>query len=64
MAKQQKGIEENDDKLMAMRQEEKKMRIKVNQLENDLAQQIKRLDIICKSKGLPRPNKDILATLN
>lgn len=25
--------------------------------------QIKRLDIICKSKGLPRPNKEILKTL-
>ena len=36
------------------------MRIKINQLENDLTLQIKRLDIICKSKGLPRPKRDIL----
>ena len=26
-------------------------------------QQIKRLDIICKTKGLPRPNKEILRNL-
>ena len=39
------------------------MRFKINQIENDLMHQIKRLDIICKSKGLPRPNKDILKTL-
>lgn len=32
--------------------------MKINQLENDLLMQIKRLDIICKSKGLPRPKKD------
>ncbi len=36
------------------------MRVKINQLENDLLHQIKRLDIICKSKGLPRPKKDHL----
>ena len=36
------------------------MRVKINQLENDLLHQIKRLDIICKSKGLPRPKRDIL----
>lgn len=39
------------------------MRFKINQIENDLMHQIKRLDIICKSKGLPRPNKDILKSL-
>jgi hypothetical protein len=36
------------------------MRVKINQIENDLLHQIKRLDIICKSKGLPRPKKDHL----
>jgi len=29
----------------------------MNQLENDLELQIRRLDIICKSKGLPRPKR-------
>lgn len=43
-----------------IRQDEKKFRVKINQLENDLLHQIKRLDIICKSKGLPRPKRDIL----
>ena len=37
--------------------EEKKTRVKVNQLENDLEHQLKRLDIICKSKGMPRPKR-------
>ena len=31
------------------------MRVKVNQLENELEHHLKRLDIICKSKGLPKP---------
>ena len=44
-----------------MKQEEKKTRVKVNQLENDLLLQLKRLDIICKSKGLPRPGRDRIA---
>ena len=42
------------------RADEKKMRVKINQIENDLLAQIKRLDIICKSKGMPRPKRDIL----
>ena len=33
------------------------MRVKINQLENDLEHQLKRLDIICKSKGMPRPKR-------
>ena len=37
--------------------EEKKVRVKINQLENDLEHQLKRLDIICKSKGMPRPKR-------
>lgn len=37
------------------RNEEKQVRVKVNQLENELEHHLKRLDIICKSKGLPRP---------
>jgi hypothetical protein len=31
--------------------------VKINQLENELEAQLKRLTIICKSKGLPRPTR-------
>ena len=31
--------------------------MKINQLENDLEHQLKRLEIICKSKGMPRPKR-------
>jgi hypothetical protein len=31
--------------------------VRVNQIENDLEHHFKRLDIICKSKGMPRPQK-------
>ena len=37
--------------------EEKRVRVKINQLENDLEHQLKRLEIICKSKGMPRPKR-------
>lgn len=60
VAKKQKDIEENYQLLEQHRLDDKKMRVKINQLENDLLHQIKRLDIICKSKGLPRPKKDHL----
>ena len=33
------------------------MRVKINQFENDLEHQLKRLEIICKSKGMPRPKR-------
>ena len=36
--------------------------MKVNQLENELEHHFKRLDIICKSKGLPRPIKKFNTT--
>jgi hypothetical protein len=57
LALQSKDLEENYDKLNEFRQSEKTMRVKVNQLENEISLQIKRLDIICKSKGLPRPQR-------
>ena len=62
VAKQYKDTEFNFQQIESGRQDEKKMRVKINQLENDLLAQIRRLDIICKSKGLPRPKKDILQT--
>lgn len=31
------------------------LRVKVNQIEVELERNLKRLDIICKSKGLPKP---------
>ena len=37
--------------------EEKNMRVKINQIENDLEHQLKRFTIICKSKGLPKPKR-------
>jgi hypothetical protein len=43
------------------RQDEKKARVRVRQLENDLDHNLKRLDIICKSKGLPRPKRPEVA---
>ena len=55
-----KDIEQNYKDIDMFRADDRKMRVKINQLENDLLHQIKRLDIICKSKGLPRPKRDIL----
>ena len=40
------------------------MRVKINQIEQELLLQIKRLDILCKSKGLPRPKRDHLVGLS
>lgn len=37
--------------------EEKKVRVKINQLENDLEYQLKRLDLVCKTKGMQRPKR-------
>ena len=48
-------MEEHYEQLAAFRQDEKALRLRVNQLEVELEHQLKRLDIICKSKGLPRP---------
>lgn len=55
MALQQKDMEEYYEQLQSLRAEEKTLRVKVNQIENELDHNLKRLDIICKSKGLPRP---------
>jgi hypothetical protein len=33
------------------------MRVRINQLENDLEYQLKRLELICKTKGLQRPKR-------
>jgi len=48
-------MDEYYEQLAGYRNEEKITRVKVNQLENELEHHMKRLDIICKSKGLPRP---------
>jgi hypothetical protein len=61
MALQQKDIESSYAELDEYRQEQKKYRVKVKQLENDLEHNLKRLDIICKSKGLPRPKRPDVA---
>lgn len=37
--------------------DEKKLRVKINQIENDLELQFKRLTIVCKSKGQPKPKR-------
>jgi hypothetical protein len=52
---QQKVMEEYYEQLAFYKNDEKQVRVKVNQLENELDHHLKRLDIICKSKGLPRP---------
>lgn len=54
---QQKDLEESYSEISTYRQEEKALRVKVNQMENELEMNLKRLDIICKSKGLPRPQR-------
>jgi len=51
-AKNHKELESTYEEIDLQTQEEKKMRVKINQLENDLEHQLKRLEIICKSKGL------------
>ncbi len=55
MALQQKQMDEYYEQIAIYRNDEKIVRVKVNQLENELEHNLKRLDIICKSKGLPRP---------
>lgn len=50
-------MDEYYEQITSFRNEDKIVRVKVNQTENELDHQIKRLDIICKSKGLPRPAK-------
>lgn len=55
MALQEKDMEEYYTELGHIKNEEKALRVKVNQLENELDHHLKRLDIICKSKGLARP---------
>jgi len=57
IALQQKQMEEYYEQIALHRNEEKVVRVKVNQMENDLEHHLKRLDIICKSKGLPRPQR-------
>lgn len=54
---QQKVMEEYYEQLAFYKNDEKQVRVKVNQLENELDHHLKRLDIICKSKGLPRPQR-------
>ncbi|CDW86326.1 UNKNOWN [Stylonychia lemnae] len=61
MALQQKDMEDYYDQLQSFRQEEKSLRVKVNQIEVELEHNLKRLDIICKSKGLPRPQRRTLS---
>ena len=51
---QSKNIEDSYSEIEVYRNDEKKIRVKVRQLENELETNLKRLDIICKSKGLPR----------
>ena len=50
-------MDEYYEQIASFRTEDKVVRVKVNQTENELDHQIRRLDIICKSKGLPRPLK-------
>ena len=57
LALQQKQLEEYYETLTLYRNDEKGTRVRVNQLENELEHHMKRLDIICKSKGLPRPQR-------
>ena len=57
LALQQKQLEEYYETLTLYRADEKATRVRVNQLENELDHHLKRLDIICKSKGLPRPQR-------
>lgn len=56
-SKYHKELEEVYTDIDYQTQEEKKARVKINQLENDLEHQLKRLDIICKSKGMQRPKR-------
>ena len=54
-SKNHKELETTYEEIDLQTNEEKKLRVKINQLENDLEHQLKRLEIICKSKGLKRP---------
>jgi hypothetical protein len=63
-AKAAKDIEQNYRDLDVHKADDKKMRVKINQIEQELLLQIKRLDILCKSKGLPRPKRDHLVGLS
>jgi hypothetical protein len=60
LALQQKQLEEYYETLASYRTDEKQVRVRVNQIENELEHNLKRLDIICKSKGLPRPQRTLL----
>jgi hypothetical protein len=57
MAKREKDLEINLEIIEAQKLEEKKMRVKINQFENELELQLKRLTIVCKTKGLPKPKR-------
>jgi hypothetical protein len=57
MAKREKELESNLEFLEGQRAEEKKLRVKINQIENDLELQFKRLVIVCKTKGQPKPKR-------
>ena len=50
-------MDEYYEQIAMYRNEDKVVRVKVNQMENELEHNLKRLDIICKSKGLPRPQR-------
>lgn len=57
LAKQQKEIEQSYEEVELQKLREKQMRVKINQIENDLEHQLRRLAIICKSKGLAKPKR-------
>jgi len=57
MAKQHRELESNYTEIEEQKNEERKFRVKIKQLENDLEHQLKRLNIICKSKGMARPKR-------
>ncbi len=57
LAKQQREIEQSYEEVELQKQREKQMRVKINQIENDLEHQLRRLSIICKSKGLAKPKR-------
>ena len=56
-SKNYKDIEAFLQEINEITTDEKKMRVKINQLENDLEYQLKRLDLICKTKGMARPKR-------
>lgn len=64
LALQQKDMNEYYEQLSGFRNEERQLRVKVNQIEVELERNLKRLDIICKSKGLPKPVRKFSANSN